>query len=44
MGARFGITGMRARLDAKNNPRDQGMHEILGRDYGIEEPYRERSV
>ena len=25
MGARFGITGMRARLDAKNNPRDHGI-------------------
>ena len=25
--------------DAKNNPRKTGLHEILGRDYGIEEHY-----
>ena len=30
---------MRARWDAKYNPRDYGIAQILGRDYGIEEPY-----
>ena len=25
--------------DAKNNPRKTGLHEILGRDYGIEEHF-----
>ena len=28
---------MRWRWDAKNNPRECGMPEVLGRDYGIEE-------
>ena len=31
---------MRARWDAKDNPRDYGSAQIMGRDYGIEEPYR----
>ena len=31
---------MPVRWDAKNNPRGiTGLHEILGRDYGIEKPY-----
>ena len=39
LGASFGIESMRARWDAKYNPRDYGIAQILGRDYGIEEPY-----
>ena len=39
IGARFGIESIRERWDAKNNPRDYGIARILGRDYGIEEPY-----
>ena len=35
---------MRGRWEAKNNPRDYGIAEILGRDYRIEEPYWGPSV
>ena len=37
-GARFGIENMLG-WDAKNNLWKTGLHEILGRDYGIEEHY-----
>ena len=30
---------MRVRWDAQYNPRDYGIAQTLGRDYGIEEPY-----
>ena len=35
----FEIVGMLGRWDAKKTPRDYGLHEGLGRDYGIEESY-----
>ena len=37
--ARIGIESMPVRWDAKNNPGVTGLHEMLGRDYGIEELY-----
>ena len=39
IGSRFVIESMRGRCNAKNNIGFTGLHEILGRDYGIEEPY-----
>ena len=39
IGARFGIESIRERWDAKITLGITGLHEILGRDYGIEEPY-----
>ena len=35
----FEIVGMLGRWDAKKPLGIMGLHEVLGRDYGIEEPY-----